>query len=94
MVDILEQSCQQFRDRPAFENFDTVISFGELDRLSQSFAAALQARGLQKGDRVALMLPNTLQYPIALFGVLRAGMTEAHGPHPGPHHKHTCGLHN
>ncbi|NRB72145.1 MAG: AMP-binding protein, partial [Xanthomonadales bacterium] len=74
VVDILEQSCQQFRDRPAFENFDTVISFGELDRLSQSFAAALQARGLQKGDRVALMLPNTLQYPIALFGVLRAGM--------------------
>jgi long-chain acyl-CoA synthetase len=72
--DVLEQSCGKFRDRPAFENFGTAIDFAQLDQLSRDFAAALQARGLQPGDRVALMLPNILQYPIALFGILRAGM--------------------
>ena len=74
VVDILEQSCEQFRDRPAFENFGTTLTFGDLDRLSRNFAATLQARGLKPGDRIALMMPNILQYPVALFGALRAGL--------------------
>lgn len=72
--EVLARSCEKFADRPAFRNFGTTITFSELNRLSRDFAAWLQSMGLQKGSRVALMMPNLLQYPIALFGVLRAGM--------------------
>jgi len=74
IVDVLEQSCRDYRDNDAFICMGATISFGDLDRLSRNFAAALQARGLRQGDRVALMMPNILQYPVALFGALRAGM--------------------
>ncbi len=75
LKDMLEQSCERFRERPAFTNMGEALSFGDLDRLSQQFGAYLQHElGLQQGDRVAIMLPNLLQYPVALFGALRAGM--------------------
>nr|WP_319949746.1 AMP-binding protein [Marinihelvus fidelis] len=73
VVDIFEQACDEFRDQPAFENFGTRLDFATLDQLSRNFAAALQARGIAPGDRIALMMPNLLQYPVALFGALRAG---------------------
>jgi long-chain acyl-CoA synthetase len=74
--DILEKSCQRFADRPAYSNLGVTLTYRELDRLSRDFAAFLQSMpGLAKGERVAIMMPNLLQYPIALFGVLRAGMT-------------------
>jgi len=72
--EVLAQSCQKFADRPAFRNMGTTITFQQLDRLSRDFAAYLQSTGMQKGSRVAIMMPNLLQYPIALFGILRAGM--------------------
>ncbi|MDO9050238.1 MAG: AMP-binding protein [Methylotenera sp.] len=73
--DMLEQSCARFRELPAFTNMSVTLSYDELDRLSQDFGAYLQHElGLTKGDRVAIMLPNLLQYPVALFGALRAGM--------------------
>jgi long-chain acyl-CoA synthetase len=72
--DLLSQSCQKFRDLPAFRNLGTTITYAELDRLSLHFAAWLQSLGLAKGARVALMMPNLLQYPVAIFGILRAGM--------------------
>jgi long-chain acyl-CoA synthetase len=72
--DVLAQSCRKFRDLPAFRNLGATITYAELDRLSRHFAAWLQTLGLAKGARVALMMPNLLQYPVALFGVLRAGM--------------------
>jgi long-chain acyl-CoA synthetase len=76
IVSVLQQSCDQFRNRPAFENMGKSISYGDLDRLSQQFAAYLLFQlKLKKGDRIALMLPNILQYPIAIFGALRAGLT-------------------
>ncbi|HRD71519.1 MAG: AMP-binding protein [Xanthomonadales bacterium] len=76
IVSVLQQSCEQFRSRPAFENMGKRISYDQLDRLSQQFAAYLLFHlKLKKGDRVALMLPNVLQYPIAIFGALRAGLT-------------------
>ncbi len=76
IVAVLEASCQKFRDRPAFRNFGTTLTYGDLDRMSSQFAAYLiHELGLKKGDRVALMMPNLLQYPIALMGILRAGMT-------------------
>lgn len=74
IVDVLAQSCRKFADRPAFRNLGTTITYAELDLLSRSFAAFLQSLGLPKGARIAIMMPNVLQYPVALFGVLRAGM--------------------
>jgi len=74
ILDIFHQSCERFRDRTAYLNFGRAMTFGELDRLSRDFAAWLQAMGMRKGDRIALMMPNILQYPVALFGAMRAGM--------------------
>lgn len=74
LVEMLADSCRQFADRPAFHNLGVTLTYRELDRLSRAFAAYLLGLGLQKGDRVALMMPNILQYPVALFGVLRAGL--------------------
>jgi long-chain acyl-CoA synthetase len=74
--EILARSCAKFAAAPAFTNMDKTISYAELDRLSRDFGAWLQSvAGLKKGDRVALMMPNLLQYPVALFGALRAGFT-------------------
>jgi long-chain acyl-CoA synthetase len=74
--ELLERSCARFRDGRAFSNMGVSITYGELDRLSRDFAAYLQkALRLSKGERMAIMLPNLLQYPVALFGALRAGLT-------------------
>jgi long-chain acyl-CoA synthetase len=72
--DLFEESVASFGARPAYYCMGKEISFAELERMSMAFGAWLQAQGLQKGDRVALMMPNVLQYPVALFGVLRAGL--------------------
>ena len=74
--EILNISFARFADKPAYTNMDVTLSYGELDSLSQHFAAYLQkVAKLSKGDRVAIMLPNVLQYPVVAFGALRAGMT-------------------
>ena len=76
VVAVLETACERFRNRPAFSNMGRQLSYDDVDRLSRQFAAFLTGElGLQRGDRVALMMPNVLQYPIAIFGVLRAGLT-------------------
>jgi long-chain acyl-CoA synthetase len=75
LVDVLTRSCSRFAERPAFANLGRTLSYAEFDRLSRDFAGYLASLGLARGERVALMLPNILQYPIALFGVLRAGLT-------------------
>ncbi|EJT7703385.1 long-chain-fatty-acid--CoA ligase FadD [Cronobacter sakazakii] len=75
LVDMFEQSCTRYAYQPAFTNMGEVMTFRKLEERSRAFAAWLQqGLGLQKGDRVALMMPNLLQYPVALFGILRAGM--------------------
>ena len=75
LKDVLASSCQRFADRPAYRSMGAAMSFRQLDDASRAFAAWLQkVAGLQRGDRVALMMPNLLQYPVVLFGVLRAGM--------------------
>ena len=73
--DVFEESVAKYAVRPAFTCMGKSISFGELDTLSAAFGAWLQGIGGVKGTRVALMMPNILQYPIALFGTLRAGCT-------------------
>ena len=74
--DLLEKTFRKFADRPAYHNLGRTISYAELARLSRDFAAFLQnLPGVARGDRVAIMSPNLLQYPVALFGILRAGMT-------------------
>ncbi|ATE71845.1 long-chain fatty acid--CoA ligase [Lysobacter capsici] len=76
VVSVLENAIEKYRDRPAFSNFGKVLTYGDIDRLSAQFAAYLLGElKLKKGDRVAIMMPNCLQYPIATFGVLRAGLT-------------------
>jgi long-chain acyl-CoA synthetase len=74
VIDMVEESFKKFADQPAFVFMDKVLTFRELDEKSAAFGAYLRSRGLEPGDRVALMMPNLLQYPIAMFGVLRAGL--------------------
>jgi long-chain acyl-CoA synthetase len=76
VVSVLEKAIDSYRDRPAFANLGKVLTYGDIDRLSKQFAAYLLGElGLKKGDRVAIMMPNCLQYPVAIFGTLRAGLT-------------------
>ena len=76
LVSIIDASTRRFADRPAFACMGRELSYRELDRLSAAFAGWLTSElGLARGARVAIMLPNLLQYPVALFGILRAGMT-------------------
>jgi long-chain acyl-CoA synthetase len=70
---LFEKSAQAFRERPAYHCMGKTLTFDDLDRLSAAFGAWLQAKGVKKGARVAIMLPNCLQYPVAMFGVLRVG---------------------
>lgn len=75
LVEMFEQSVQKYADQPAFMNMGSVMTFRKLEERSRAFSAYLQNElKLKKGDRVALMMPNLLQYPVALFGVLRAGL--------------------
>ncbi|MFC3395691.1 long-chain-fatty-acid--CoA ligase FadD [Brenneria rubrifaciens] len=75
LIDMFESTVKRYADQTAFINMGEVMTFRKLEERSRAFAAYLQNRlGLKKGDRVALMMPNLLQYPVALFGVLRAGM--------------------
>jgi len=72
---LVERAFRKFRDLPAFTNMGHSISYGDLDQMSRYFGAYLQkAAGLNKGDRVAVMMPNVLQYPVAVYGILRAGL--------------------
>jgi len=72
---MFEERARKYAKHPAYSNLGTTLSYADLDRLSRQFGAYLQkVAGLQKGERVALMMPNLLQYPVALFGVLRSGL--------------------
>lgn len=73
--EMLEEAFKKYSDTPCFMNFGESLTFKQIDELSEAYAGFLQTEcGLVKGDRVAIMMPNCLQYPIALFGALRAGM--------------------
>ncbi|MEM6050168.1 long-chain-fatty-acid--CoA ligase FadD [Erwinia sp. P7711] len=75
LIDLFEQAVKRYAEQPAFINMGQAMTYQQLEERSRAFAAYLQqGLGLKKGDRVALMMPNLLQYPIALFGILRAGM--------------------
>ena len=76
ITEVLEVSCEKYRHKPAYMNMGKALSYDEVDKLSTQFASYLiNDLKLKKGDRVAIMLPNVLQYPIAAFGILRAGLT-------------------
>ena len=75
VVEIFSESTAKFGDRPAFHNLGTTISYQQLDDYTRAFASWCQHEaGLVKGDRIAIMMPNLLQYPVAVFGALRAGL--------------------
>jgi long-chain acyl-CoA synthetase len=71
--DVINKSCDTYRDTVAYMNFGAELTYDDVDRLSAAFGAQLQSMGMKKGDRIAIMMPNVLQYPIAVFGALRAG---------------------
>jgi len=75
LVELFDGSIRKYAERPAYHSMGKHITFAELGRLSGEFGAWLQAKGLAKGARVAIMMPNCLQYPVAMFGTLRAGCT-------------------
>ena len=75
VVEVFERSCKKFADRPAFSNMGVTLTYAELDRLSAALAGYLQQHtDLQPGERIAVQMPNVLQYPIAVFGAMRAGL--------------------
>ncbi len=73
LVALFEDACRKYAEKMAYVSMGREMTYGELDSLTRDFAGWLQSLGLKKGDRVALMMPNLLQYPVALFGTLRAG---------------------
>lgn len=73
LVALFKESCHLHANKVAYSNFGSEITYAQLDTLTRDFAAYLQQLGLEKGARVAIMMPNLLQYPVALFGILRAG---------------------
>ena len=74
ILELIDAACSEFADRDAFTNFGSALTFDSLERHQREFAAWLQHdAGIQRGDRVALMMPNILAYPVALMGTLRAG---------------------
>ena len=75
LVTMIERSLRDFADRPSFACMGRTLSFRDLDRASRAFAAWLQHEGVEPGSRIAIMLPNVLQHPIAMCGALRAGLT-------------------
>ena len=72
--DLVERSFERYSSQRAFSNAGTPLSYAQTEQLSRHFAAFLQARGLRRGDRVAIMMPNLLQYPVAIFAALRSGL--------------------
>jgi long-chain acyl-CoA synthetase len=72
--DLLDETFKKYAGLPAFSSMGKTFSFKKIDRYSRQFAAYLQSRGLEPGDKIALMMPNMLSYPVALFGALRAGL--------------------
>jgi len=73
LAELMEKACRRYGGRTAYISMDKTLSFAELDRLAREFAGWLQSEGIGKGSRVALMMPNVFQYPVCLFGALRAG---------------------
>lgn len=74
LLEMLEESFKKYASLPAFSNMGKTMTYSEIDKLSNQFGAFLQSKGLKKGDRIAIMMPNLLQYPIALFGAFKAGL--------------------
>lgn len=76
LVELFEDSVKKYRDKVAFENMGVTLTFGQLEELSKNFGAYLQKDlGLKKGERIAIQMPNLLQFPVVFFGALRAGLT-------------------
>lgn len=75
LLELMDEGFTRYANQSAYSNMGKELTFKDIDRMSREFAAYLQSIGLQKGDRIAIQMPNLLQYPIAMFGALRAGLT-------------------
>lgn len=75
LLEMIDEGFEKYAQKPSYACMGKEISYAELDKMSRNFAAYLQGIGLNKGDRIAIQMPNVIQYPIAIFGALRAGLT-------------------
>lgn len=96
LVQMFDESCRQYADRYAYQSMGAAITYAELHHHVEALAAWLQHNGVKKGDRVALMMPNLMQYPVALFAVLRVGaivvnINPLYTPHELEHQLRDCG---
>lgn len=73
--ELVDEACENFATLPAYTSMGKTLTYAQYRRYARDFAAWLQEAGLKRGDRIALMLPNVLQYPIALYGAMLAGLT-------------------
>ena len=76
VTEMMEAAMKRYADRPAFRSFGQTLSYADVDRLSRDFAAWLQSRGVRHGDRIAVMTPNILAFPLAMLGIIRAGAVQ------------------
>lgn len=74
LLDFADSCFKKYKSKVAFENYGKTITYGQIDKLSTQFAAYLQSRGMEPGQKIAIMMPNLLQYPVAIFGALKAGL--------------------
>ena len=74
LIDLVTDKLARYKSNVGYYCMGSSLTFGEVDKLSTQFGAYLQSRGLEPGDKIAIMMPNLLQYPIALFGALKAGL--------------------
>jgi len=74
LIELISTRLEQYKSNVGYYCMGSSLTFGEVDNLSTQFGAYLQSRGLEPGDKIAIMMPNLLQYPIALFGALKAGL--------------------
>ena len=75
LLELMDEGFKKFSHKSAYSCMGKEMTYGQLDTLSRNFAAYLQNVGMQQGDRIAIQMPNVLQYPVAMFGALRAGLT-------------------
>jgi long-chain acyl-CoA synthetase len=75
LLELMDEGFEKFSHKSAYACMGKEITYAQLNTLSRNFAAYLQSIGMEKGDRIAIQMPNVLQYPVAMFGALRAGLT-------------------
>jgi len=76
VTELMQEAMRRYADKPAFRSFGQTLTYADVDRQSRDFAAYLQAQGVKRGDRIGVMVPNILAFPVAMLGIIRAGAAQ------------------